>query len=111
MIRHIVLFTPKPGLSDEIRGEFEALVNETLSASPYITRFSVGRRVDIDPGYSRSFGDKTYEFGAVLDFADRAQLVAYLRDDSHKRLGRAFWELCESCAVCEVETIASSDSL
>lgn len=108
MIQHIVLFTPKPSLSDDARGSFAALVTETLSASSHIARYSIGRRVDVDAGYQRSFGDKTYEYAAILEFADRDGLVAYLNDSSHGRLGQMFWEYCESCVVCEVETNASA---
>lgn len=107
MIQHIVLFTPKPGLSDEVRGAFAALVTETLAASRHIARYSIGHRVDVDSGYPRSFGDKTYDYAAVLEFADRDSLVGYLNDSSHGRLGQMFWEYCDSCVVCEVEANAS----
>lgn len=105
MIQHIVLFTPKAGLSDESRASFASLVTSTMSSCAHIARYSVGQRVDVDPGYPRSFGDKTYDYAAVLEFASREALVAYLNDSSHARLGQMFWEYCDSCVISEVETM------
>ena len=48
-------------------------------------------------------GDTTYEFAAILEFDDQAGLVAYLNHPSHEALGRAFWEVCRSTVVVEVE--------
>lgn len=102
MIQHIVLFTPKESLSPDERRAFATLVLNTLRQSKHIARCTVGRRVAVDAGYSRSFGDKTYEYAAVLEFEDESQLVAYLGEQSHQALGRTFWEACASSVVCEV---------
>ncbi|ODS58655.1 MAG: hypothetical protein ABS36_03755 [Acidobacteria bacterium SCN 69-37] len=106
MIQHIVLFTPKADLPAATRQAFAGHVTDTLAASPAISRYTVGRRVDIDAGYQRSAGDKVYEYAAVLEFDDRDRLIAYLNDPTHARLGNAFWEYCESCVVCEVDLSA-----
>lgn len=110
MIQHIVLFTPKPGLTDERRQIFTSLVVDTLSGSTDVERFSIGRRVDIDAGYDRNFGDKTYEYSAVIEFRTEKDLIGYLRSSEHAHLGRLFWENCDSCVVCETEVTSSSHS-
>lgn len=115
MIQHIVLFTPKAGLPTDRRRSFATLVLETLRTSPHISRCTVGKRSEVDAGYTRNFGDKTYEYAAVLEFEDEDSLVAYLKEPRHAHLGRAFWELCEGTVVCEVEAVdfcsSSADSL
>ena len=58
MIAHVVLFSPKPDLSDEDR---RALLDALASASsniPSIKRFRVGKRVKHSlPGYEQLMGD------------------------------------------------------
>lgn len=103
MIQHIVLFTPKPGLPAAERRRFAEAALDTLAGSPDIQRFTLGRRVEVDAGYPRSFGDAAYAFAAVLEFADRGALVRYLTSPRHAELGRLFWELCERTVVTEVE--------
>jgi Stress responsive A/B Barrel Domain len=109
VIAHIVLFTPKPGLDHEVFRSFTRLLREACGGIPAVARSIVGRAIDVDPGYTRMFGDKTYEFAAVFEFADRASLVAYLNHPIHQRLGRAFWDTCESTVISEVEFIDGSN--
>lgn len=105
MIGHIVLFTPKASLSAAQRRSFAQSVLETCTAIPSVSRASIGRRIDVNAGYSRSFGDKTYEFAAVLEFSERQGLIAYLNDPRHHTLGRLFWECCEASIISEVESV------
>jgi hypothetical protein len=63
----------------------------------------VGKSVNVSPVYERSFGDKTYEFAAVLEFDDAASLEAYLNDPLHRELGRLFWTNCGSTVIHEAE--------
>jgi hypothetical protein len=105
VIAHIVLFSPKPGLSDDDKRLFAQFLVRTLKSNPGIARSRVGRMVSVDPGYERSMGDKTYEYAAVLEFEDRIDLVDYLAADSHAELGRLFWSCCERSVVSEVEYV------
>ena len=68
-----------------------------------ISQAFIGRAIKVDPGYERNLGDKTYEFAAVLEFADREALVKYLTHPAHDELGRLFWQYCESTIILEVE--------
>jgi hypothetical protein len=74
-------------------------------------RFTLGKRVAIDPGYDRNMGDTTYDFAAVLEFGSEEGLLRYLGSRDHADLGRLFWETCESTIVLEVEAFeAPSES-
>jgi hypothetical protein len=109
MIAHIVLFNPKPETSVEQLRLFAQSVMSACQGIPSISRAIIGKDVRVDPGYMRHLGDKTYRFAAVIEFSDQAALVAYLTHPSHDVLGRAFWEVCESTIVVEVEGRAPSD--
>lgn len=109
MIQHLVLFTPRAGLSREERRTFAKATLTTLRASDAIRRFTVGRRIEIDAGYDRSLGDKAYEYAAVLEFDDRERLVRYLTSPDHAELGRLFWLACDSTIVVETEVVDADD--
>ena len=57
------------------------------------------------PATARSFGDKTYNYAAIFEFADAAALKQYLSHPLHHELGRLFWEMCESTTIVEVELV------
>ena len=105
MIAHIVLFEPKSGLDQSQKLAFAQSVIETCKSIESIKRISVGRSVEIDPGYARSIGDTTYKYAAVLEFGSADGLVGYLNDPKHDVLGRLFWQYCERAVISEVEWI------
>lgn len=105
MIVHLVLFNPKPAIPDDKRAKFVALLQETCRSIHSVKRAVIGRKTDIEAGYARVFGDKTYEFAAVVEFEDRSGLVEYLQHPLHQSLGAMFWELCESTIVVEFEAV------
>jgi hypothetical protein len=105
VIQHIVLFTPKAGLSEFERRSFASRTLEALERSPDIARLTVGRRIDVDSGYARLFGDKTYEYSIVLEFTDRSALIRYLNSPDHAEVGRLFWETCENTVITETEIV------
>ena len=111
MIAHIVLFTPRKSLTQSETLAFSQLVQLTFASIPQIRRAVVGRRIDVDPGYARSFGDKAYEYAAVLEFDGKDELVAYLTHPLHHRLGRMFWETCDSTVVMEVACVDGKDAV
>jgi hypothetical protein len=103
VISHIVLFNPKPDVTTEQRRSFALAIHETCRSIDVVRAARIGRAKDIHAGYARSFGEKTYEYAAVLDFETEAALVQYLQHPLHRELGRLFWETCESTVVVEVE--------
>lgn len=110
MIAHIVLFEPKSSLDQSQKLAFAQSVIETCRSIAGVKRISVGKRVDVDPGYARLMGDTTYKYSAVLEFDDTEGLVRYLRDPKHEVLGRLFWQYCERAIVSEVEWFDVDDA-
>ena len=112
MISHIVLFNAKRNVSFADRQSFALQIRDVCRAISAVKNARVGRHVTVDPGYERSFGDKTYEFAAILDFDKADDLIEYLQHPLHHELGRLFWVYCESTIVVEVESRdAKSDSI
>ncbi|HKW00410.1 MAG TPA: Dabb family protein [Vicinamibacterales bacterium] len=103
MIGHLVLFNAKPEATDEQLRSFARAISEACRQIPSIQRVQIGRRVTVDAGYPRSFGEKTYNYAAVFEFRDTAALKQYLNHPLHHQLGRMFWEMCEATTVVEVE--------
>ena len=68
MISHIVLFNSKKDVSAADRRSFALRIRDVCRAIPAVKAARVGRAVNVNAGYERSFGDKTYEFAAILDF-------------------------------------------
>jgi hypothetical protein len=102
MIAHIVLFSPKAGLRDDQILAFGQSAHSAFSSIQSVGRASVGKRIDVNPGYARSFGDSAYEYAAIVEFADEAGLIHYLTHPLHHELGRMFWEVSERTVVLEV---------
>ena len=111
MISHIVLFEPKPDLSESDVRDFAQHLKDAMSAVPTVRRAMVGRRVEIHIG-NRKFGDATYSYSAVVEFADSKGLIDYLQHPKHVELGRLFWLHCARTVVLEVESVdATSDEV
>jgi len=111
VIAHIVLFNPKDSLSAADKRAFAQSIREAGREIGSIKRARVGRSVSVDPGYERSFGDKTYEYAAVIEFDDADGLIEYLRHPRHQELGSLFWRFCKSTAIVEVEMRSLDDEL
>jgi hypothetical protein len=103
MIGHIVLFNPKSNASKEQLRSFAQSISTACQSIPSVQRALVGKRLDIDAGYGRDFGDKTYQYVAIIEFADASGLVQYLQHPLHQDLGQLFWEMCESTVIVEVD--------
>jgi hypothetical protein len=101
MIAHIVLFNPKAGVSESDIRSFAKTIQGVCRQIQAIQRPQVGRRIDVDAGYPRSFGEKTYRFVAIFEFENSAKLREYLEHPLHRHLGKLFWEMCESTVVIE----------
>ena len=103
MIAHIVLFTPKPEVTTDAVRSFAQAVLDVCGSVPSIQRAMIGKAISVDPGYTRAMGHSTYKYAAVLEFAHSAALIDYLKHPDHAKLGRLFWDVCESTSVVEVE--------
>ena len=103
MIVHLVLLRLRVAVKSQELQSFAQSLTAICRALPAVQTAWVGARSDIDPGYSRSFGESTYDYAAILHFADRDGLLEYLRHPLHSEVGRRFWDLSETTVVFEGE--------
>jgi hypothetical protein len=90
MIVHVVLFSPKSGLSQAARRQLLDAIVAASDGIPSIRRFRVGRRVRHGlPGYEQMMQDD-FEFAAIIEFDDLDGLKAYLSHSSHRAIGQHF---------------------
>ena len=94
MIAHVVLFRPKADLAEaELTGLLDAM-RAAHRDIPGIQRFVVGTR--IKTGYPYDAVSRDFPFFAMLEFATRADLDAYLAHPAHIDLGDRFYLTSES---------------
>ena len=90
MIVHVVLFSPKAGLSGADRRRSSRAVSAAAREIPSIKRFRIGRRVKHSlPGYEQMMTDD-YEFAVIIEFDDVAGLKSYLQHPAHAAAGQHF---------------------
>jgi hypothetical protein len=102
MFLHIVLFRPKPSVSDADRGSMFDALHAAATGIPSVRRFHIGDRVKHGRPYEQMMtGD--YPFAAVVEFDDLAGLRTYLNHPQHERLGALFYQLLEAALVYDYE--------
>jgi hypothetical protein len=102
VVVHIVLFRPKPGISEaDRRAMFDALATAATDI-PSVRRFHVGARITHGRPYERLMVE-SYPFAAVIEFDDMAGLQAYLNHSQHEKLGALFYELLDAGLVYDYE--------
>ena len=94
MIAHVVLFRPKPDLAPADRAALFDSMRAAHRDIPQIKRFAVGSR--IKTGYPYDAVSRDFPFFAMLEFATRADLDAYLAHPTHVDLGNRFYLTSES---------------
>jgi hypothetical protein len=95
MIVHVVLFRPRPGVTDLNK---QAMLNALRDASegiPSVRRFHIGMRVKHGPQYEQAMTED-YPYAAIIEFDDLVGLQAYLKHPNHQRLGELFYELLDA---------------
>ena len=68
MTLHVVLFTPRPDVTDAERHTFGEALDLALTSIPSVRSYRVGRRVRTGAAYDTLSGN--YEFCAVIEFDD-----------------------------------------
>jgi hypothetical protein len=92
VIIHVVLFEPRPDLSEATRRRVFADLRASAEGIPSARRFRIGRRIRHGlPGYEQTMTDE-YSFALVVEFDDVPGLTTYLQHPSHATLGRHFSE-------------------
>ena len=96
MIAHVVLFRPKPALSDADREALIASLKTAIDGIPSITRARIGKRILLNrPGYETQMAEH-YDYSAILEFESEADLRAYLDHPSHNDLGKLLFTSAEA---------------
>lgn len=104
MVVHLVLYRPRPNLETSIRDAFLTAVASARDEIPQVRRFVVGKRLEAGPAYQLgSFPD--LPFAALIEFADREGLEAYLSHPAHQALGRLFNGSVEAGLVYDYEVV------
>jgi hypothetical protein len=102
MIAHVVLFTPRPALSQEERTAALVLLERTVREIPSIRRVRIGRRVVHGRPYEQLM-QIDYAFAAVFEFDDMQGLEAYLNHSAHEPLAATFFALFERALMYDFE--------
>lgn len=102
MIAHLVLFRPRPDLTDSARQELAGAFTTALREIPSIRRAHIGKRIVHGRGYEASM-HKDYAYSALLEFESVEHLRAYLEHPAHAQLGKHFWSALEDILVYDFE--------
>ena len=103
MIAHVVLFKPKPGLTD---GERQTVISDLKTAAsgiPSIRRMRVGHRIRHGrPGYEQLMRED-FEFIVIIEFDDVEGLTAYLSHPRHEAIGSHFMQASAAALAYDYE--------
>ena len=102
MVAHVVLFRPKPDISDGDRASMFEALSAAAREIPTVRRFHIGRRLAHGAGYERLTAED-FPFAAVIEFDDLAGLQAYLQHPQHQKLGSLFYQLLAAGLVYDYE--------
>ena len=102
MIRHIVLFRPRAGLSAEERSGLAAELRGAIKAIPQVRQARVGRRVTHGRPYEQQMR-VDYEYAAILDFDDLSGLKTYLEHPAHEALATRFFAVLDESLIYDFE--------
>ena len=105
MIAHIVLFRPKPDLSDADRASLASAFERALHDIPSIRRATIGRRLRHGAAYEQ-LSREDYPYVAIIEFDDAAALEVYLRHPAHTEPAQRFYAGMDAAVVFDYETIA-----
>jgi hypothetical protein len=102
MITHLVLFRPRPNLSEVDRRGLADALTRALREIPSIRAARVGRRITHGRPYE-ALMQVDYSYAAVLEFDDVAGLKAYLEHPAHDALGAQFFACFEDALMYDFE--------
>jgi len=105
MISHVVLFRPKPDLSNADRDGLVAAFERAVREIPAVRAVRTGRRVVHGAGYEQQAPD-IVDFLIVLDFDDLAGLQTYLQHPAHAELGDRFNQACSSGLIYDFDLVS-----
>ena len=105
MISHVVLFRPRPTLTEGERNALIAALQHAVDGIPTIRRATVGKRLLLNrPGYEAQMAEH-YEYSAVLEFESEADLRSYLDHPAHADLGRRLFTAAEAVLAYDFTSV------
>lgn len=108
MIAHVVLFRPKPALTEDEREALLVSLEQACSGIPSITRAVIGRRLLLDrPGYETLMAEH-YQYSAILEFDSESDLRAYLDHPSHVELGQRLFASADAVLAYDFNVVDAS---
>ncbi len=110
MIAHIVLFRPRPDLSDGDRQSLADSFAAAVREIPSVRRARVGRRLTHGRGYEQTMR-ANYDYAAVLEFDDRDGLLTYLEHPVHQELGERFFSAFEEALMYDYDLQEAADEI
>jgi hypothetical protein len=110
MVAHVVLFRPRPHLSQEARQRLVEAFTRAVDEIPLIRRARIGRRVTHGRAYEQLMR-ADYSHAAVLEFNDLEDLKGYLAHEAHEALGVAFFECFEDALIYDYDLDEATSQL
>jgi hypothetical protein len=107
MVWHVVLLTPRADLPAVERRHFADTFRRAVTSIPSVRGVRFGRRVTHGASYERQAPDAG-AFLAIVEFADRAGLAAYLADPAHDELGAVFGRSLSAALVYDFDMLAEN---
>ena len=109
MIAHVVLFRPRPGLTDAEHARLADAFSTAVREIPSIRRARIGERVTHGRPYE-ALMTTHYSHAAILEFDDMAGLRAYLEHPAHEAVGRLFFEAFEEALMYDFAMHESAEA-
>jgi uncharacterized protein (DUF1330 family) len=110
MILHVVLFRPRPGISDADRRAMLEAVRVASTEIPSVKRFQIGKRVTHGRDYETAMTED-YTYAAIIEFEDLQALKAYLNHAKHQKLSELFYAVSEAGLVYDYEMAVEASTL
>lgn len=98
MTLHLVLFRPRPDVTDAEREDLLEAMRAAAREIPSVRRFRVGAHVAAPPTYVLG-GFPSFPYVALLEFDDEAGLHEYLAHPRHLALGARFNAAAEAALI------------
>jgi hypothetical protein len=105
MVTHVVLFRPRPDLTQDERRAFVTALEHALKNIPLIKRAQIGRRLLLDRHYDE-LNAANFPFAAILEFDNEQDLRAYLEHPAHQMLGAQFYVTSDAALVFDFEIVS-----
>jgi hypothetical protein len=102
MFLHIVLFRPKPGISESDRQAMLDALHVASTEIPSVKRFQIGVRITHGGAYE-TLMPEDYPYAATVEFEDVEGLKRYLEHPKHAEVGKLFYELLDRGLVYDYD--------